>query len=429
VRDIVITLIILGLLTLVPKRPWVGVLMWIWVSVMTPQRFAFGFAYSLPFAALIAAVTLLSMVKSKDQVDLPINTITILFIVFPLWMCVTSVFALESNRVYDRWKTVMKIFFFLLVAASLIKTRKHVDWLIWVIVFSVGFFGVKGGIFTIMTGGGSKVWGPPGEGPYSDNNAISAALVMVIPLMFYLRSVAPSKWAKRGLLGAAGLSAMAILGSQSRGAFLAILTMLAFLWLKSKSKFGLAILLIALLPVAIGFMPDSWESRMRTIQTYEQDTSAMGRINAWVMAFNLANARPLVGGGFEVWTPNSFAKYAPDPTDVHAAHSNYFQILGEHGYIGLGIFLVILIVGWSWGGRIIKLSQRKPELAWAASLARAVQVSLIGYASAGAFINIGYWEIMYYEIIALMVVRNLLEPQNPKNGRLATAHVTQTAHG
>ncbi len=428
-RDIVITIVILGLLTLVPKRPWVGVLMWVWVSVMTPQRFAFGFAYSLPFAALIAAVTLLSMVKSKDQVDFPINTITILFIVFPLWMCVTSVFALESNRVYDRWKTVMKIFFFLLVAASLLKSRKHVDWLIWVIVFSVGFFGVKGGIFTIMTGGGSKVWGPPGEGPYSDNNAISAALVMVIPLMFYLRSVVPSKWAKHGLLGAAGLSAMAILGSQSRGAFLGVLTMLVFLWLKSKSKFGLAILLIALLPVAIGFMPDSWESRMRTIETYEQDTSAMGRINAWVMAFNLANARPLVGGGFEVWTPNSFAKYAPDPTDVHAAHSNYFQILGEHGYIGLGLFLSILIVGWSWAGRIIKLSQQKPELAWAASLARAVQVSLIGYSAAGAFINIGYWEIMYYEIVALMVVRNLLEPQNPKHARWTTSRVTNTAHG
>jgi putative inorganic carbon (hco3(-)) transporter len=427
VRDIVITLIILGLLTLVPKRPWVGVLMWVWVSVMTPQRFAFGFAYSLPFAALIAAVTLLSMVKSKDQVNFPINTITILLIVFPLWMCVTSIFSLETNRVYDRWNTVMKIFFFLLVAASLLKSRKHVDWLIWVIVFSVGFFGVKGGIFTIMTGGGSKVWGPPGEGPYSDNNAISAALVMVIPLMFYLRSVVPSKWIKRGLLGAVGLSAMAILGSQSRGAFLGVLTMLVFLWLKSKSKFGLAILLIGLLPLAIGFMPDKWESRMKTIGTYEQDTSAMGRINAWTMAFHLANDRPLVGGGFEVWTSNSFAKYAPDPTDVHAAHSNYFQILGEHGYVGLGLFLSILIVGWSWGGRIIKLSQRNPELAWAASLARAVQVSLIGYAAAGSFINIGYWEIMYYEIIALMVVRNLVEPQNPKHARWATARVTDTA--
>jgi len=186
--------------------------------------------------------------------------------------------------------------------------------------------------------------------------------------------------------------------------------MLAFLWLKSKAKMRFAILLLAFVPLAIGFMPDSWTNRMRTIETYEQDTSALGRINAWHMAFNLANDRPLVGGGFEVWAPRAFAQYAPDPTDVRAAHSNYFQILGEHGYVGLALFLTILIVAWRLGSQIISMAKNKPEYAWATSLARAIQVSLIGYSAGGAFVNIGYWELMYYQIIALMVVRNLLLP-------------------
>ena len=412
-RDIAITLIIFGLLTLVPNRPWIGVMLWLWVSVMSPQRFAFGFAYSFPFAAVIAIVTLLAMFKSRKQVDLPINATTVLFFLFPLWMSVTSVFALEPTQVFDRWNGIMKIFLFLLVASSLVNSRKHVDWMIWVIVVSIGFFGVKGGIFTIMTGGSHKVWGAPGNGPYSDNNAISVALVMTIPLMFYLRSVVPSKWIKLGLLGAAGLSAMAVLGSQSRGAFLAVSVMLLFLWLKSRAKLGFAIVLVALLPVAVGFMPDSWTSRMKSIETYEQDSSAMGRINAWYMAFNLANDRPIVGGGFEVWGARAFAKYAPDPTDVRAAHSNYFQILGEHGYVGLALYLAILIVGWRTGSRVISISRMKPEHAWAVNLAKAVQVSLIGYAVGGAFVNIGYWEIQYYEIIALMAVHRLLWQPKP----------------
>lgn len=414
-RDIAITILMVGAIPFILKQPWIGVLMWLWTSVMNPQKYAFGFAYSMPFAAMIAVLTLISMLKNRDQVKLPINATTLLFIAFPLWMCVTYAFALENNPAgFQRWKTVMKIFFFIVVAASVIRTRQHVEWLIWTIVVSVGFYGVKGGIFTVLTGGSYRVYGPPGEGFMSDNNAISAALVIVIPLMFYLRAVATSKWVKRGLLASVGLSAMAVLGSQSRGAFLAVLVMLLFLWLKSQQKLVLGFLLVALVPVAIGFMPDTWTDRMNTIKTYEEDASAMGRINAWTMAFNVANDRPLVGGGFELYTAKTFARYAPNPLDVHAAHSIYFQMLGEHGYIGLALFLSIGMVAWSLARRIIKLSQMRAEDAWAGQFARAVQVSLIGYAVGGAFINIGYWEIQYYEIIGLMVVHQLLTPPPAK---------------
>lgn len=418
-RDIVVTLAILGLIPLILKRPWTGVLAWLWVSVMSPHRFAYGFAYDFPFAAIIAVVTLVSMAKSRRDVNLPINPITVLLILFPLWMSVTSIFALEPNGVFDRWKWIMKIFFFVVIAASLINSKKQLEWMIWVIVVSVGFFGVKGGVFTILTGGGSRVYGPPGDGFMTDNNAISVALVMVIPLMLFLRSIVSPKWMKMGLLGAVGLSAMAVLGSQSRGAFLAVAAMALFTWLKSQNKIVSGLLLVALLPLAIGFMPDSWTSRMNSIGTYKEDASAMGRINAWTMAFNVANDRPLVGGGFELYTARVFAKYAPDPTDVHAAHSIYFQILGEHGYVGLALFLSIGLFAWSCARRIIRASGSKPEHAWFASLARAMQVSLVGYAVGGAFINIGYWEIPYYEVIALMVADRLLRPTTSAPGMRA----------
>ena len=417
-RDIAITVFIFGLIPLVMKRPWVGVLMWLWISVMNPQRYAFGFANSFPFAALIAVATLVSMFKNKEQVHPPINATTVLFMLFPLWMCVTYVFALEPGAGFERWKTVMKIFFFILVSASLIQTRKQIEWLVWVIVFSVGFYGIKGGIFTILTGGSHRIYGPPGSGFMSDNNAISAALVMVIPLMYFLRTVVEPKWMKLGLWAAMGLSAMAVLGSQSRGAFLAVLVMLGFLWLKSRKKMVLGFLLALSVPVAIGFMPETWTARMETIQNYEQDGSAMGRINAWTMAFNVANDRPLVGGGFELYNARTFAKYAPDPLAVHSAHSIYFQMLGEHGYVGLALFLAIGLNAWLRAKRLIKLSQLNPQDAWAGHLASAIQVSLLGYAVGGAFINIGYWEIQYYEIIALMAISGLVNPAVSKPGHV-----------
>ncbi len=412
-RDILVTVMIFGLLPLIWKQPWTGVLAWLWISIMNPHRFAFGFANAMPFAAIIVVVTVVSMLKARDQVKLPLNTTVLLFVLLPVWMCVTTFFAFEPIYAYPRWKEVMKIFFFLIVGASLIRSRKQVDWMIWVIVFSVGIFGVKGGIFTILTGGTHRVWGPPGNGFMTDNNAISVALIMVIPLMLYLRSVSSSKWVKRGLVVSTALSMMAVLGSQSRGAFVAVLAMAAFLWFKSNKKILSAVVAVALVPLAIGFMPDTWTARMKTIQTYEEDTSATGRLNSWQTAINIANDRPLVGGGYELYSPAVFAKYAPDPLAIHSAHSIYFQMLGEHGYVGLLLFLALGIMAWVTANRIIKRSQNNPENAWAGTLARSIQVSLIGFSVGGAFVNIAYWEIQYYEIIALMVVAALLKPPQP----------------
>lgn len=368
----------------------------------------YGFAYDLPFAALAAIVTLIGMFTSKDKVRLPINATTLLLMILPLWMCITSVFALEPAAAYGRWFEVMKIFFFLLIASSLLNSKQHVEWLTWVLVISVGFFGIKGGLFTIVTGGTSRVYGPDGASFMSDNNAIAIALVMIIPLMYYLRSIAPSRWIRLGLLGAMVLSGIAVLGSQSRGALLAVSAMLFFLWLKSQKKLIGGIVLIVTIPIAIGFMPNSWKDRMRTIEHYEQDASAMGRINAWMMAFNVANDRPLIGGGFELYTKRTFAIYAPDPEDVHAAHSVYFQMLGEHGYVGLALFLAIGFNAWLTARRVIRISRNSPHYPWAGEFAKAIQISLIGYAVGGLFVNIGYWELFYYEVIALMITHQLL---------------------
>jgi len=412
-RDLIVVLFIVGMIPFMIKRPWIGVMMALWISLMNPHRFGWGFAYDLPVAVIAVAATLIGMVFSRERFRLPINGTTILLIMLPLWMSVTLVFAFNFNDAVVRWESVMKVFFFILVSASILQTRKQIDALIWVVVFSVGFFGFKGGLFTILTGGSSKVYGPPGDGYISDNNAISVALVMIIPLAHYLALYAKQRWIKYGLYATVALSAIAVLGSHSRGAFLAVVVMSVLLWLKSRRKFALGLIVAAALPVAIMAMPDSWKDRMRTVETYEEDTSAMGRINAWHMAFNVANDRPLVGGGFELYSPDVFARYAPDPEDVHSAHSIYFQMLGEHGYVGFLLFLSLFVVGWLSARRIIRFAQGKPEVAWASDLARAVQVSMVGFAIGGAFVNIGYWELQYYELVALMVTWNIIRKPVP----------------
>jgi probable O-glycosylation ligase (exosortase A-associated) len=401
-RDLSIAFVIIGFVPLVLKYPWTGVLLYAWVSLFSPHRFAWGFAYDFQFALVAGIATLVGMALHRKEARLPFNSVTILLVLLPLWMTVTLLFALEPHDAYVRWEEVMKIFFFALIAASLLHTRRQLETFLWVIVLSIGFYGVKGGIFTLLSGGGEKVYGPPGTSFLSDNNAIAAALIMTIPLMHYLGTTVSSRWMKAGIYGAMLLCAMAVLGTQSRGAFLGISVMGGFLWLKSGKKLVSGIVLLSVAALAIGFMPQEWASRMGSIEKYEQDTSALGRLNAWHMAFNLANDRPLVGGGFEPYTPRTFAMYAPDPSDLHSAHSIYFQMLGEHGYVGLLLFLALGVAAWRTAQRIVTASRSNPEYAREGNLARAIQVSLIGYASAGAFVNIGYWDFVYYEIVVLM---------------------------
>ena len=416
-RDIALTLVILGFIPVILKRPWIGVLVFTWVSIFNPHRFAYGFAYDFSFAMVVGVTTMIGMLFNWKQVRFPVNAITILIILLPIWMTVTTVFALEPSEANVKWETVMKVFVFVIVAASLLHSRKQLELMLWVIVLSIGFYGIKGGIFTLLVGGGERVYGPPGETFLSDNNGISVALIMTIPLMYYLTTVVSSKWVRWGMYGAMLLSGMAILGSQSRGALVAILAMLLFLWLKSRRKLALGLMLLALVPLAIGFMPEKWVERMQSIETYDSDSSAMGRLNTWHMMFNLANDRPLVGGGFEPYTPTTFAKYGPKPDAVHSAHSIYFQILGEHGYVGFGLFFALGIACWMVSRRLIHASRDRPDLLWAGDLARASQVSLVGFAVGGAFVNIAYWELPYYEMVILMAAYQLASGVAPKWGQ------------
>ncbi|HEV2608910.1 MAG TPA: putative O-glycosylation ligase, exosortase A system-associated [Noviherbaspirillum sp.] len=417
-RDLAVTLIVFGSLPFILKRPYIGILMWVWISVMNPHRESWGFATTFPFAAIIAATTLLSLVLTKDRKGLPITPITLVLIAFIFWMNVSTVFAIHPDQVYGNWNRVIKIMLMTVVTLMLLKTRRHIELLIIVLVFSLGFFGVKGGIFTVMSGGQYRVWGPA-DTFIGGNNEIALALIMVIPLMHYLQIMTEKKWIRHGLTIAILLCAFAALGSYSRGALLAIAAMAGFLWLKSSKKLVLGMLMVISIPILVAFMPDQWTERMDTISTYKEDSSAMGRINAWMMAYNLAKDRPLVGGGFEIYDLEVFGRYAPIPTDVHAAHSIYFQALGEHGFVGLGLYLLLGFLTWRCGSWIVRHTRKREDLKWAYHLAAMVQVSLIGFAVGGAFLSLLYFDVPYYLMAALVLTRRVIEEQLKSEARLA----------
>jgi probable O-glycosylation ligase (exosortase A-associated) len=401
VRDLIVVLVFCGVALMALRRPYIGVLLWTWISVMNPHRLCYGFAQNLPLAFAAAGVTFTSLLINRSQLKMRWDGAVYALIAFALWTGITTIFAFSTERSFDLMvERILKVQTMTLVCLATIRDRKQIEQLIWVIVISLGFYGIKGGIFGILTGGSARVWGPSGA-LIEGNNEIGLALVMTIPLMNYLRSVAPRVWMRQGLIVAMGLSSVAALATQSRGAFLAIAAMGTLLWLRSRKKLVGGIVIVSIGVSLVGFMPASWETRMQTINTYDQDASAMGRINAWTNAFNIANDR-VTGAGFDVARGDIFAKYAPIPNVVLTAHSIYFQALGEHGWIGLTLFLLIGALTFRNAAQVRSQARGRPELLWLFDLAGMIQVSMVGYAVGGAFLSLTYFDVPYY-IMAIVV--------------------------
>ena len=410
-RDLFVTAVVFGSVPLILWRPWIGILMWAWISYMNPHKLAWGFAYSMPFAMIIALATLTGLLFSKEPKKVPMTRETGILLALAGWMVVTTTFAYYQFA-WMQLDKVAKILLMTFVTMMLINTKQRLHAFVWAIALSIGFFGVKGGIFTLLTGGSHRVYGP--ETTFiAGNNEIALALLMVIPLMRYLQLNSGQFVIRAGLGAAMFLSAIAAIGSQSRGALLAISATALFFWAKSRGKVATALFIVLTIGVIVPLMPQSWYDRMATIENYEQDGSALGRINAWWFAFNLAKARPLVGGGFETFQPELFALYAPEPWRYHDVHSIYFEMLGEHGFVGLTLFLLLALFAWLTASQVTRQCRHRADLKPIADLVRMVQASLVAYATGGAFLGLAYFDLFYHlvaiVVIAAVVARNALQ--------------------
>ncbi|MBK7277555.1 MAG: putative O-glycosylation ligase, exosortase A system-associated [Betaproteobacteria bacterium] len=257
-----------------------------------------------------------------------------------------------------------------------------------------------------MTGGGARVWGP-GASLLGGNNELAVGLVMIVPFLYWMRQTIDHKWGKWikiGLTAAIVLCAFSILGTQSRGALIALLAIALFLGAKSAKPVPTTLGICALVVLAIAFMPSSWNARMDTIKTYEEDNSAMERLFTWRTLTNAALDRPLVGAGFRADNRRVFGTYVPTGPEwenfrgrVLVAHSIYFQMLGEHGFVGLGLYFAFWGTVWRRASRTAREAMAIPDLAsWLPLLMHMSQVSLVGFAAGGAFLSLAYLDLTFY---------------------------------
>jgi probable O-glycosylation ligase (exosortase A-associated) len=401
VRDYVLTAFVFALVPICLFRPWIGFVAWYWLGLMNPHRLTWDFAFTMPFAAMIGGATLVGMLFAKDRKPIVWTRELVLVSALLVYCTFTTFFAWAPAFAWPQLEKVYKIIIMTLLATMFIYGKQRITVMMYTIALSIGFYGFKGAIFVVTTGGGGQIAGP--EGSFIEGNTfLGLAMNMVLPLIIYLARITDRKWVKRGLLTLFGMTIVSIIFTTSRGAYLGLGAMLPLMFLSAKRRW---IALVVLVPALIGaqFLPERIFARAEQIENYQEDGSANQRLQSWTVAWNLAKEYPLTGAGFEFeyapdnarWLGYGDRKYDWAISHSSAAHSIYFQVLGQHGFVALGLFLAMLVCTMLKLQRIKALARQGEHIEWVHGYAMAIQIGMVGYMVSGAFLSSAYFDLVY----------------------------------
>lgn len=401
-------------------RPMVGVVVFDWISLMNPQQELYGFGAHLPWALLAALATLIGCLVQREPKHFPITSTQTLIISFAGVITVNTLFALVPAHVeFHDYIQLMKSLAFAMLAGSLITNRKRLHAIIWIMVISIGYYGVKGGIFAILTGGHDHVYGPANTF-IGDNNQLAVALLMTLPLMNYLRMHSLHRIVRMSLVAAMVITLFAVVSTYSRGGLITLAAMGVRFWWNGKNRVISAVLIGIALVAAIGFMPPDWQARMFTILHFHQSNSANDRLTVWRDAFGIAAHNPLTGGGFQATAiPDVIHRYFP-MDHQRATHSIWFEVLGDQGFPALFIWIALNVNGLLMARSIARQARRDPTLAWLGDFGRMAEVSIIAFMVGGSLLSLAYYDYYFMVLIVLSSALVLL--------RSASAHTRPAAN-
>jgi len=415
--DLVLVAFIGLLLALGLKRPFFWVLTYIYIDIVAPQKIGWGFIQSLPVSlvAFAAAFAGWLFLDSKDGSRFTLRQGLILALL--AWCGVTTLSAAFPVEAAEKWSWVWKALVFAMFLPLTLRTRLRLEAAALIMVLSIGTIVINGGIKTALGGGGYGVLAllvRENAGLY-EGSIISTAAVATIPLALWLArhgTIFKPDWRVWGFVAGLILACLLIpIGTAARTGLVcaAVLTVLLMRSVKYKFVYG-GIAAVAML-AALPFLPASFTQRMGTITEYQGDESASTRVQVWMWTLDYAKEHPF-GGGFDAYRGNSFTYEthkvvgegnnltieSNEVTDkARAYHSSYFEMLGEQGWLGLGLWLLLHGLG-VWQMERIRWRFRKREggtQTWQWGLANALQQSQIVYLVGALFVGIAYQPFIF----------------------------------
>jgi putative inorganic carbon (HCO3(-)) transporter len=403
-------------------RPFFGILLWTVMSYLSPHRYTYGFAPNLPVGYLTAVPTLAGALISGRLRMPPVTRETVLLGLLWAWFGLTTLNVYSSNLLMhhladtlSRFGDVSKTLLMVVVAMMLVTDKSKLRWWYVVTAGCFAFLALKALRFGLVTSGEMRVYGPPNT-ELADNNAFGLALNMSLPMFICLAKVEESRAVRIALRVAFVAAVVGVVLSYSRGALLGLACVLFAIAIQSRYRLR-AIAATAILGlILVAAAPQQWIDRMETLKTAEKtDASAQERFHSWNFATHLALEFPIMGGGFETFTTPLYQRYGmslltPQGTE-YGPHSIYFQMLAEHGFPGLLLFLTILACCAISAQRVKKRFRKIDPDHWLVAYSQMLLASLFAYAVSGAFLGFAYFDLFYQMVATTIILKSLAEKE------------------
>jgi probable O-glycosylation ligase (exosortase A-associated) len=396
-RDYVVLIFLIACVIAAWKKPWWGVLSLAVFSYLNPHAYAWGFVRSLPVYYVLFLVVAFRTITSKDKQPLPNDWRIPVFVMLWIGFAISSTQAYFPDLAWHKFWIVTKIYLPFYFTLVLINTRQKLYYLIITIGASIGIVAVKGGIFAILKGFSARVYGPPNT-QFEENNAFAVAMLISIPLLLLWQKETLNPWIKNGITISMPIIYAASLSSWSRGALLTMGVLTIMLILNSKRKYLIIPIVLIGAVFVKDYLPQEWFGRMNTIETYEQDSSAMGRITAWTDGWNHTLEHPFTGSGFEGWLFVTQRDW----------HSSYVEMFSEHGFIAFALWLSLILGTLTSLTSMPKKTKHVAGMEWVSNYCFMLRASLICYMVGTAFLGLSYWDLLYHLIFISVLLKKIV---------------------
>ena len=399
------------------RKPFLFVLAYVYIDIVSPQRLTYILLNSVPISLIAVGLCVAGWALVDDKRDSRVGPRQLLILLLLLYCWLTTRNADFPVEALDKWGWVWKALAFAAFLPLTLRTKLRIEALLLIMILSASSIIIVGGIKTIASGGGGygslNLMVDNNSGLY-EGSTISTVAIAIIPLILWFSrygTIFRPDWKVRTFCYALVFSCLLIpVGTSTRTGLLCI-GLVAVLMLRDTKRKVLYLGILGVLGLAaFPLLPSTFTDRMSTIKTYKADESASTRLAVWKWTWEYAKDHPL-GGGFEMYRQNQI-RYDTEKVEgqegnlsidrkltidkARAFHSAYFEMLGEQGYPGLALWLIINLTGII-RMEVIRHRYRKapPDQAWITPLAGALQSGHLVYLLGAAFIAIAFQPFVY----------------------------------
>ncbi|HEY0269941.1 MAG TPA: putative O-glycosylation ligase, exosortase A system-associated [Sphingomonas sp.] len=422
-RDLALVGFLFIIFVLGLRRPFMFVLGYVYIDIVSPQRLSYYLLNSIPISLIFFLAAFLGWLVIDDKRGTRFSSRQLLLVLLLAWAGWTTWNADFPVQALEKWSWVWKSLVFAIFLPLVLRTRLRIEALLLFMILSASSLVITGGIKTLVSGGG---YGELNLGVADNSNlyegsTISTVAVAIIPLILFLArygTIFPREWKVRLYATALIFACLLIpVGTAARTGLICI-GALAILMLRDTKRRFLYMAGVAMaVAVAVPFLPASYTQRMHTIQGYQADASAGTRLAVWKWTWDYVQDHPF-GGGFNCYLQNHLTIHLADTKaaaggsstssavaydQARAFHSSYFEMLGEQGWPGFLMWILLNLSGIFQMSLIRRRYRHAGEAeAWIAPLAGSLQIAHIIYMIGSLFVGIAF-ESFVYMLIGLQI--------------------------